>query len=85
MKKIMLSIWMIFTANLCGCTVYTGLAAHLEKHDDPEFNGNNPLGIIGAEYDYGRFRGFCEHQSSIPDWEVGYGFNECGVIVKINP
>lgn len=81
----MKSIAIIAALLLNGCTAYVGLSAHLEKHDAPEFNGSNPLGIVGAEYEQGRFRGFCEHQSSIIDYEQGYGFNACGVIVKINP
>jgi len=52
---------------------------HLEKQDAPEFYAPNPIGILGGEYKMSRFSTFCEHRSSIPYREYGWGLNECGV------
>lgn len=63
---------------LQGCTVFTGVAYH-SSYDKPEYQSNNPLGVIRIEN-----KGFfCEHISSIPDTEIGYGINMCGFGVKL--
>jgi hypothetical protein len=69
---------------LPACSIYTGLSVHPESLDAPEFNAPNPIGILGAEYTKGRYTGFCEHRSSIPYTEEGYGLNECGVKISLD-
>lgn len=64
---------------LTGCSFYGGISMHTENADAPEFYAPNPIGILGLEKSYDRFKGFCEHRSSIPYREYGLGLNECGV------
>lgn len=65
----------------CSITPYVGISLHSEGADAPEFYAPNPIGIIGLEKKIGRFSLFCEHRSSIPYLEEGYGLNECGAKV----
>jgi len=67
----------LLTLLLQGCSTFVGVAYHLNV-DKPEYNGSNPLLVIRSEYE----NGFCEHISSIPDREKGYGLNMCGVGIK---
>jgi hypothetical protein len=69
---------------LQGCTFYGGLSMHLETKDAPEFYAPNPIGILGLEKKHKQFTGFCEHRSSIPYYETGWGLNECGVKYTFN-
>jgi len=62
---------------LQGCSTFIGVAYHLDI-DNPEYSGSNPLLVIRSEYK----NGFCEHISSIPDIEEGYGLNMCGMGIK---
>lgn len=66
---------------LQGCTTYAGLAVHSSK-DSPEYDGANPLFVIRSQSEDERFFYFCEHVSSVPDTEKGYGLNMCGAGVK---
>ena len=79
MKKLIFTISFLF---LHGCALTGGVAFHAVKEDAPEFNGANPLGFIRGVSDNKLF--FCEHISSIPDWEKGLGLNMCGVQVELN-
>ena len=70
---------------LGGCSVYGGLSMHSRGADAPEYNGTNPLGHFGARAEFTeRLTGFCEHLSSIPDYEAGLGLNRCGVEVEVD-
>lgn len=65
---------------------YIGIAAHSYTYDAPEYEGTNPLGMIGAEKQLygGRVVVFAEHISSMPDYERGYGINMVGVKYYFN-
>lgn len=68
---------------LSGCAFQAGVSFHSENGDAPEVTGmDNPIGILRGVYrqDNGEF--FCEHLSSIPVWEQGYGFNHCGYVYE---
>ena len=69
---------------LSSCTFYGGVSVHPESLSKPEYYAPNPIGILGGEYQYNRWISFCEHRSSIPYWEQGYGLNECGVKMVFN-
>jgi len=69
---------LILTLLLQGCSTFVGVAYHLDT-DNPEYSESNPLFILRGEYK----NGFCEHISSIPDKEKGYGLNMCGVGIKL--
>ena len=80
MKKVILSSLILL---LTGCsTTFIGIAAH-PSMDKPEYNGKNPMFIIRGDKEMGAFTGFCEHISSIPDKEDGYGLNMCGIGIKL--
>ena len=58
---------------LQGCVTFAGIAVHPDI-DNPEYSGSNPLFVLRIE----KGNLFCEHVSSIPDVEKGYGLNMCG-------
>jgi hypothetical protein len=62
---------------LQGCATFIGVAVHSDI-DKPEYSGNNPLFVLRVEHE----NMFCEHISSIPDVEKGYGLNICGAGVR---
>lgn len=66
-------------------SVYIGIGIHAEDLDYPEVQGlDNPIGIVRLEQKVNeRVDGYCEHISSIPTWEQGYGFNHCGFTLRI--
>lgn len=66
---------------LSGCqSVYVAIGVHPPGLDAPEHFAPNPVGAVGAEtIPFHKVTGFCEHISSIPYYEDGYGFNWCGV------
>lgn len=68
---------------LAGCQTYVGLSVHPQGADAPEFYAPNPIGIVGAEWRHEEITLFCEHRSSIPHIEAGFGLNECGAKVPI--
>lgn len=82
MRRVMLLALLVTS----GCqSVYVGIGMHAEKWDAPEYYSPNPVGMVGAEADFGHeITGFCEHLSSIPYYEVGLGFNWCGVQKRFN-
>ena len=62
-----------------------GFGIHADKSARPEIQGlDNPIGIVrmSNKWDNG-LETYCEHISSIPTWEKGYGFNHCGVLMRI--
>lgn len=68
-----------------GCSVSMGIGLHAEKNDKPEFNGDNPMGIIeGTMPLTEKIEGFCFHVSSFPNHEIGDGLNMCGVKLRIS-
>jgi len=83
MLQMLKIIFIIFL--LSGCTVYGGLSAHTEHYDKPEIQGmENPIGIIRGEIPLNNTtKIFCEHLSSIPTYEQGYGFNHCGGLIRL--
>ena len=55
---------------------------HTVNLDAPEVQGmSNPIGIVRV---HKKFKNdlivYCEHISSIPTTEKGYGFNHCGIL-----
>jgi len=70
---------------LNACSVFVGLSGHLEAHDKPEIQLDNPLGYIRTEYREGRYMSFCEHTSGLFTRERGIGLNECGFGILLNP
>lgn len=66
---------------LQGCIIRAGLAVHPVRTDKPEYDEPNPLGVIRFESDDRTF--FCEHISSIPKTEQGYGLNMCGFMTDL--
>jgi hypothetical protein len=78
-KKLIKAAPLIGAFFMSGCSVYGGMAMHHERWDAPEINLPNPIGIIGAEYRADEnVVLYCEHLSSIPLQESGYGLNLCG-------
>lgn len=65
--------------------MYAGVSFHPETFDAPEVTGlQNPLGIVRFEQQLSeRTKLFCEHVSSIPVHEDGYGLNHCGVLIQL--
>lgn len=62
-----------------------GISLHHQEWAEPEIRLSNPLGHIEAGYQL-RYRVwgsqpsvFVRHQSSIPEYEDGYGLSEVGV------
>jgi len=81
----LLLFWVGVILLTAGCTtpsVQVGISAHTPGADRPEIQGmGNPLGIVRGAWGQGfKIEGFCEHISSIPVWEQGYGLNHCGVL-----
>ena len=70
---------------LPGCTLHAGLVVHPPSKDAPEITRmDNPLGVLRLEHKFGdKTVGYCEHISSIPVREYGYGLNVCGVMREI--
>ena len=77
MKTLILTLFLI----LQGCTTYAGIAVH-SGLDRPEYNGSNPLFVIRSQAENNNAFAFCEHISSVPDKEKGYGLNLCGAGLK---
>jgi len=79
-------LWVLVAAHiLTGCTAQVGLSTLATGYAKPELTAMaNPLGIVRLSADYKRFTGFCEHISSIPVYERGYGLNHCGILLEIN-
>jgi hypothetical protein len=69
----------------CGTTLYLGAGAHAVRHDAPEIDGeDNPLGYIRIEApEWHRVHLECQHVSSLPRLEDGYGFNGCAGMLRV--
>ena len=67
-------------------SLWAGMAIHATKLDNPEINRlDNPIGIVQIDMNFNqRAKLFCKHESSIPASEDGYGFNECGALLRLN-
>lgn len=82
MRQLRIMLKIIFISIfLQGCTTYVGIAIH-PAFDRPEYNGGNPLLNVRSQIESDRYFSFCEHVSSIPDREKGYGLNMCGAGFK---
>ena len=66
-------------------SLWAGMALHTTGLDSPEVNNlDNPVGIVQLDLNFNEdLKLFCKHESSIPRMEVGYGFNECGMMFKV--
>ena len=66
-------------------SLWAGIAAHSVGMDEPEINNfDNPVGIVQLDLNFNeRTKAFCKHESSILREEEGYGFNECGLMLRI--
>lgn len=66
-------------------SLWAGLAGHWADVDKPEISEfDNPIGIVQLDAHFNdRFKAFCKHESSITRDEEGYGFNECGLMLRI--
>ena len=81
-KPLLILVGLVASASLLsGCKIFGGVMVHNRKLDGPEYGGSNPLGFLRAETDDGRY--FCQHTSSIPDTEKGYGLNTCGIKTRL--
>lgn len=74
---------------LTGCSqisIQAGMSFNDEQGGQPEIaNFPPPLGILRFEYETDSNSDiFCEHISSIPNAEIGYGLNHCGVLFKFD-
>lgn len=64
--------------------VWVGLALHATQIDKPEIQLNNPVGIVEMTYQHTeRLQSFCKHESGLLTEERGYGFNECGLKLRL--
>lgn len=74
-----------FALLLSGCTLHAGVVVHPPSKDAPEITRmDNPLGVLRLEHKFGnKTVGYCEHTSSIPVRERGYGLNVCGIMREI--
>lgn len=69
---------------LNGCSVSIGIGLHPRKADMPEHDAANPVGFVeGRAPITEKIDAVCVHYSSIPDYEDGYGFNVCGVVLRV--
>ena len=74
-----------------GFRLEVGIGAHPRGLDGPEYTTLNPLGIIAARYQLGRFAFTFDHYSSMEGFprvfdsphEYGYGANVAGVRWRI--
>jgi hypothetical protein len=66
-------------------SLWLGTALHTTRLNDPEItNFDNPVGIIQVDLNFtDKTKAFCKHESSIVNREEGYGFNECGLMLKV--
>lgn len=66
-------------------SLWIGMAIHTTKLDEPEIDRlDNPMGIVQLDMHLNqRTKLFCKHESSIPTSEDGYGFNECGAMLRL--
>ena len=71
----------------CNWYVEAGISFN-DGRGKPEFNGSNPMGNYGVGYLCQMDDGMqidlypYKHDSSIPDWEQGYGYNRAGVTFR---
>lgn len=79
-----------FMVLIGGCTsVHVGLGVHPTGLDGPEIGLENPIGMVGGEYEFINNRdltvsGFFDHYSGLFQQEQGGGFNVLGVKAKID-
>lgn len=84
MKKFLISSFIIAAGIVgmgCSVTPYAGMEMHSEGADQPEVSGlPNPVGVVGVKKEFnGRHQEiYVQHRSSIPENEVGQGYNSVG-------
>jgi len=69
----------LVVADVPGTYIDVGVAVHATGIDDPEYIAQNPLANYEAGIERGRWTTYYRHDSSVPQWEYGLGFNQVGV------
>lgn len=80
-RLIVICLATLLTACNGKVTGYAGMDMGLPK-SSPKYDMDNPIGRFGVRYTTeADTEIYCEHLSSIPDTDDGYGLNRCGAAI----
>lgn len=85
MKKLTLILCALLLTACQSTGLKFGIAAHSPALDKPEYNSDNPLGLIRYECElFGWLDCFAEHESQFFRRERGLGYNKVGVMLEFS-
>lgn len=71
--------------DITAVSLWVGMSVHAANWDAPEIRDlDNPIGVVQLERRLNKdSKVYCRHESSIPRSEDGYGYNSCGVMLRV--